>query len=95
MVGKGAPLGKPQAGGGPRAVAADGRKSIPAVTRLEPEDHRKAHRAAAAAGLSLSGYLAELVRRDVLDENDCPRWAQQESRSEPLPALDLPSGSAA
>jgi hypothetical protein len=43
--------------------------------RLEFSEYLKAHTAAEAAGLSLSGYLAELVRRDEVDQDGRPLWA--------------------
>jgi hypothetical protein len=81
----GAPHGKRQRNGGPRAVE-DDRKSIYTGTRLSRAEHAKAHGAAAAAGVSLSGYLAELVRRDELDAEGRPLWA--EPRPEELPLTE-------
>jgi len=43
--------------------------------RLDGADYVKAHSAAAAAGLSLSGYFTALVRQDRVDENGRPLWA--------------------
>ncbi|MFL6057120.1 MAG: hypothetical protein ACJ72W_30110 [Actinoallomurus sp.] len=43
--------------------------------RLDGAEYTKAHIAAAAAGLSLSGYIAALVRQDQVDENGRPLWA--------------------
>lgn len=36
----------------------------------------KAHAAAEAAGLSLSGYIRELIRRDEVDKTGRPLWAE-------------------
>ncbi len=80
MSERGAPHGQPQAGGGPRAVTVPGRKSIYTGVRLRTEDHAKAHQAAAALGLSLSGYVAELVRRDEVDDEGRPTWADPGSQ---------------
>lgn len=62
---------------------------------MRPEDHEKAHAAAAALDLSLSGYLAVLVHRDELDANGRPLWASATEPDEPLTGLDIPKFSAA
>lgn len=38
--------------------------------------------------MSLSGYLAELVRRDEVDETGRPLWAPPESVPDQLPLID-------
>jgi hypothetical protein len=87
---KGAPRGTRQQGGGPRA-ADDDRRSLYTGTRLTREEHSKAHRAAAALGVSLSGYLAELVRRDQVDDTGRPVWAYPAETPNMLPGLLDPS----
>lgn len=60
----------------PRSVArARPGKLIATGMRLELTEYLKAHTAAEAAGPSLSGYVAELARRDQVDEHGRPLWA--------------------
>ena len=66
-----------------------GRKSVYTGVRLRSEDHEKAHAAAAALDMSLSGYLATLVRRDELDAHGRPVWASVTEQAERLPGLDV------
>ncbi len=75
MSGRGAPRGQRQTVAGPRAVT-NGRTSIRTVTSLDPDSYHKAHLAAEQLGISVSGYLATLVRRDAVDATGRPVWAQ-------------------
>lgn len=83
----GAPRGTRQSGGGPRATD-DNRAALYTGTRLTRAEHAKAHKAAAALDLSLSGYLAELVRRDEIDDTGRPLWAPAEPVPDQLPLID-------
>ncbi|MFF0430366.1 hypothetical protein ACFYUJ_39140 [Streptomyces sp. NPDC004520] len=51
------------------------------LVRLSPmvpaEVHAAAYANARAAGVSMGKYLAELIRRDQLDESGCPVWAPE------------------
>lgn len=87
MARMGAPRGTRQSGGGPRA-ADDGRASLYTGTRLTRAEHAKAHQAAAALDMSLSGYLAELVRRDKVDATGRPLWAPAKPAPDQLPLID-------
>ena len=42
--------------------------------RVRPEIREKANIAAQAAGITLAGYLEQLVERDELDVSGCPLW---------------------
>jgi len=75
MSGRGAPRGQRQTVAGPRAVT-NGRTSIRTVTSLDRDSYHKAHLAAEQLGVSVSGYLATLVRRDEVDTTGRPVWAQ-------------------
>lgn len=76
--GSGAVRGRRQRGNSvPRSVkSAKPGELIATGFRLEFNEYMKAHTAAEAAGLSLSGYFAELVRRDEVDERGRPTWAE-------------------
>ena len=47
--------------------------------RLRGSEYIRAHQAAEAAGLSLSGYIGALINRDQVDENGRPLWAEPDS----------------
>lgn len=87
MARMGAPRGTRQSGGGPRATD-DDRAALYTGTRLTRAEHAKAHQAAAALEMSLSGYLAELVRRDEVDDTGRPLWAPTEPVPDQLPLID-------
>ncbi|MFJ2406678.1 hypothetical protein ACIOUE_35865 [Streptomyces xanthochromogenes] len=42
---------------------------------VPPDVHAQAFANAKASGVSMGKYLAELIRRDTLDENGRPVWA--------------------
>lgn len=48
--------------------------------RVEPAAREKAHRAAAALGISVTAYLEQLLLHDELDDRGRPLWW-----TEPLP----------
>jgi hypothetical protein len=73
----GAPHGRRQSGSGPRAEQTPDRTSYYSGVRLKPGAYHKAHQAAEALNLSLSGYLAELVERDQVDDDGRPLWAER------------------
>ncbi|MGW1765019.1 hypothetical protein ACWCQL_13210 [Streptomyces sp. NPDC002073] len=52
------------------------RHGLVRLSPLVPADvHKQAYDNAKAAGVSMSLYLAELIRRDELDESGAPVWA--------------------
>lgn len=74
MAAGGAPRGRPQRGNEPRVDPAS-RKKVGVNYPLDPEDYVKARTASAAAGISMREYFRQLIRRDVVDENGRPLWA--------------------
>jgi len=61
--------------------------------RVPPELREKARRAADSLDISLTYYVAELITRDVVDENGRPAWTPTlmpwTEPTEPPDALDL------
>jgi hypothetical protein len=76
--GAGAVRGRRQRGNSaPRAALhAKPGELIATGLRVEQSEYMKAHAAAEAAGLSLSGYIRELIRRDEVDKTGRPLWAE-------------------
>ena len=81
--GSGAVRGKRQNGNSvPRAARARTARPgelIATGARLDGAEYNKAHLAAKAAGISLSMYIATLIRRDKVDRNGRPLWADNAS----------------
>jgi len=50
---------------------------------VPPEIHATAFENARAMGLTMGRYVAELIRRDQVDENGVPVWAPEEPQAEP------------
>jgi hypothetical protein len=50
--------------------------------RVRPEVREKANIAAQAAGITLAGYLEQLVERDELDASGCPLWLTPASEAQ-------------
>lgn len=48
--------------------------SVALFARVRPPLHDKAHRAAAATGVSLASYVEQLIARDEVDEHGRPLW---------------------
>ncbi|MEU6285004.1 hypothetical protein [Streptomyces sp. NPDC047028] len=72
----------------PTPVAAS--KSLVRLSPLvPPEVHATAFQNAKALGVSMGKYVAELIRRDQVDEKGVPLWAQElraeDDSQEPLP----------
>ncbi|MFF1399345.1 hypothetical protein ACFVZD_36800 [Streptomyces sp. NPDC058287] len=44
---------------------------------VPPEVHAQAYANARAAGVSMGKYLAELIKRDQVDDSGCPVWARE------------------
>jgi hypothetical protein len=87
---RGAVRGKRQHGIGPRVDVEQKTKDrglIQTSARLTEDEYTKGHAAAAGAGLSFSGYIAMLIRRDEVDEEGRPLWAE-EFGAEQLPLED-------
>jgi hypothetical protein len=76
MAERGAPRGKRQVIAGPRAVL-EGRKSVRTVAVLDPAAYLKVHGAAEALGVSVSGYIAQLIHHDQLGDDGRPAWAER------------------
>lgn len=85
MAGTGATRGVRQRGNsGPRQTPRQGATTAKAVAVMPVDLWRRAHAAAEMAGMSLSGYLSELVARDELDPlTGAPAWAPD---PQPAPA---------
>jgi hypothetical protein len=61
--------------------------TISTGVRLKVTEYARAHAAARAAGLSLAGYIAELINHDEIDEETGrPIWAAEPGV---MPQLDL------
>ena len=88
-MGSGRPYGRRntvERGYTPPAPAPDHRHGKVRLTALvEPEVHERAHRMAAAAGITASRLLAEMIARQELDENGAPVWIANLVDQEKLP----------
>jgi hypothetical protein len=71
----------------PRPSKPGGRRVRLALHVTRPE-REKAHRAAAALGISMSAYVASLINGDELDETGRPTWAGPEPGGAELPGLE-------
>ena len=58
--------------------------------RVAPDTRDRAHRAAAALGVSMAAYIEQLLLRDELDDTGRPVWAEEEplERGDVLPGMD-------
>ena len=94
MAGVGARRGVRQRGNsGPRAVPDERATSAKAVAVMPVDLWRRAHLAAEQAGMSLSGYLSELVARDEVDPTTgAPVWAQTTGDQGSFPGMEAMSG---
>ncbi|MFL0028517.1 hypothetical protein ACJBCE_36955 [Streptomyces sp. NBUL23] len=57
---------------------------------VPPEIHATAFSNAQAMGVSMGKYVAELIRRDQVDENGVPLWAPELRNAEDGPQESLP-----
>jgi hypothetical protein len=58
----------------PPSKTTDLHERVLVQARVTPELRAKAHKAAAALNVSMAVYLAELIKRDEVDENGRPSW---------------------
>lgn len=90
----GAPRGGRQRGNSlPRAAQhAKPGDLISCGLRVELAEYMKAHKAAAEAGLSLHGYIRELIRRDQVDEETGrPLWVEPPAAEQLTANADNPA----
>ena len=81
------PYGSPQLD--PRQPQQHGNGRVKLVGYVDTETHAQAKSAAFAGGMSIGLYLAELIKRDQLDEQGRPIWAlQTDEATQPLPGME-------
>lgn len=59
------------------------------MIRWTEQQRRQVKARADAAGLTMNDYVVELIRRDEVDPDGCPRWAESVPSRDELPGFEL------